>query len=334
MDSTNEKLIKLLQEGKQIPEEYHDYLFPVNHKEYELTYKGKIPKQKILSLAEEPQSIPLQTVKHFGSDNCDWNNLLIFGDNFQILKTFYENKDELIKNKVKGKVKLIYIDPPFATTDEFSNKDGAKAYSDKIKGAEFIEFMRERLILAKELLSEDGSIFVHLDWKMGHYIKVVLDEIFDKNNFRNEIIWTYTGPGSPGMRQFNRKHDTILWYTKSNNWTFNSEDIRIASNVHVGGFNNEMKKEDSNKYSELGKIPEDWWNIAVAARRKVDGAERAGYPTEKPQLLLERIIKATTNPCDLVLDFFAGSGTTGYVAEKLNRRWIMCDIGKLSIYTI
>ncbi len=334
MNSTNEKIIKLLQEGKQIPEEYHDYLFPVNHKEYELTYKGKISKQKILSLAEEPQSIPLQTVKHFGSDNYDWNNLLIFGDNFQILKTFYENKDELIKNKVKGKVKLIYIDPPFATTDEFANKDGAKAYSDKIKGAEFIEFIRERLILAKELLSEDGSIFVHLDWKMSHYIKVILDEIFDKNNFRNEIIWTYTGPGSPGMKQFNRKHDTILWYTKSNNWTFNSEDIRIASNVHVGGFNNEMKKEDSDKYSELGKIPEDWWNIAVAARRKVDGAERAGYPTEKPQALLERIIKATTNPGDLILDFFAGSGTTGYVAEKLNRRWIMCDIGKLSIYTI
>lgn len=334
MDKVIEKAIQLLQSGQQLPEEYHDYLFPVNHREYELTYKGKISKQKILSLSEEPQSIPLQKIKHFGANDNSWNNLLIFGDNFQILKTFYENKDEMIKDKVKGQVKLIYIDPPFATADEFLNKDGAKAYSDKVKGAEFIEFVRERLILAREILAEDGSIFVHLDWKMSHYIKVILDEIFDKNNFRNEIIWTYTGPGSPGMRQFNRKHDVILWYTKSQQWVFNSDDIRVASDVHVGGFNNEMKKEDSQKYTEQGKIPEDWWNFAVAARRKVDGSERTGYPTEKPQKLIERIIKATTNPGDLVLDFFAGSGTTGFVAEKLNRRWIMCDIGKLSIYTI
>lgn len=333
MDSRIEQVIALLQQGKHLPEEYIDILFPTQNKEYEIAYKGKKRKQEILSSANEPQSVPFQVQKQFGV-STDWNNMLIFGDNYQILKTMYENKDELIKDKVKGKVKLIYIDPPFATADEFSNKQGAKAYSDKVKGSEFIEFLRQRIILARELLSEDGSIFVHLDWKMSHYIKVVLDEVFGKNNFRNEIVWTYSGPGSPRMRQFNRKHDIILWYTKSQNWIFNGDDVRVKSKVNIGGFNNEMGKEATAKYEEKGKIPEDWWYFAVAARIKVDGVERTGYPTEKPKKLLERIIKATTNEGDLVMDFFAGGGTTGFVAENLNRRWIMCDIGKLSIYTI
>lgn len=333
MNNMIEQAIRILQEGKQLPEEYQDILFPVNHAEYELVYKGKKKKQTILSSANEPQSVPFQIQKQFG-DPTDWNNLLIFGDNYQILKTFYENKDELIKDKVKGMVKLIYIDPPFATSDEFANKSGAKAYSDKVKGAEFIEFLRQRLILAKEILAEDGSIFVHLDWKMSHYIKIVMDEVFGKNNLRNEIIWTYTGPGSPGMRQFNRKHDTILWYSKSSTWTFNAEKIRIKSEVHTGGFNNEMKKEESESYSEKGKIPEDWWYFGVASRTKVDGCNRTGYPTEKPRKLLERIIEVASNEGDIVMDFFAGSGTTGYVAELMNRKWIMCDIGKLSMYII
>lgn len=333
MNSTNEKIIKLLQEGRQLPEEFHDYLFPVNHKEYELTYKGKVSKQKILSLAEEPQSIPLQTVKHFGSDNSEWNNLLIFGDNFQILKTFYENKDELIKNKVKGKVKLIYIDPPFATTDEFANKDGAKAYSDKIKGAEFLEFIRERLILAKELLAEDGSIYVHLDSKMVHYVKVIMDEIFDKNNFVNEIIWQYF-MGGKGKKEFAKKHDTILLYAKNKGQhIFNQQiikryydfvpSLKDASALGTSG-------RDEIGYWGLVKCP-DVWPIKGVFNM---GKEYLAYPTQKPEELIERIITASTNENDLILDFFAGSGTTGYVAEKLNRRWIMCDIGKLSIYTI
>lgn len=323
MNSTNEKIIKLLQEGKPLPEEYQDYLFPVNHKEYELTYKGKISKQKILSLAEEPQSIPLQTVKHFGPDNSDWNNLLIFGDNFQILKTFYENKDELIKNKVKGKVKLIYIDPPFATTDEFANKDGAKAYSDKIKGAEFVEFIRERLILARELLAEDGSIMVHLDTKMSHYIKLIMDEVFDKGSFINEIIWGFQWGGHAKDR-FAEKHNTIYWYGKkgNKNHTFNADFVREPYLTSDTRWHNNDK----------GKIIRDLWDDIPTINTQAK--ERTGYPTQKPELLMQRIIQATTMPGDLVLDFFAGSGTTGYVAEKLNRRWIMCDIGKLSIYTI
>lgn len=187
-----EQLIDFLKQGKDIPAEYQEVLFPINHKEYELTYKGKMPKEQILAIGEEPQSVPFQVVKTFDEKTAEeWQNLLIFGDNFQILKTIFDNKDELIKDSAKGKVKLIYIDPPFATADEFANKDGAKAYSDKIKGAEFIEFLRQRLILAKEILASDGSIYVHLDAKMSHYIKIILDEVFGKNNFQNEIVWCY-----------------------------------------------------------------------------------------------------------------------------------------------
>lgn len=335
-EETRNELIRLLTSGNNIPDEYKEILFPTINKEYELSYFGKMKKEDILKDADGTFAVPLQKNKTFIGDSFDddWENMLIFGDNLQLLKTIYANEDLAIKNKIKGKVKLIYIDPPFATESEFASKKGAKAYSDKVKGADFIEFLRRRLIIAREILSEDGSIFVHLDWKMSHYIKIVLDEVFGKNNFRNEIIWTYTGPGSPGMKQFNRKHDVILWYSKTDNWIFNSDDIRIKSTVHVGGFNNEMDKNGSEKYSSIGKIPEDWWNIAVAARRKIDNIERTGYPTEKPIQLVERIIKAVTKPGDIVFDFFAGSGTTGFVAEKLGRKWIMCDIGKLSYYTI
>src|SRR5699024_4232553 len=116
----------------------------------------------------------------FESFEDDWKNMIVFGDNLQLLKTIYEDKDPLIKDKVKGKVKLIYIDPPFATQDEFQNKEGAKAYNDKKQGAEFLEFIRRRLVLAREILADDGSIYVHLDQKMGHYVQAIMDEVFGK----------------------------------------------------------------------------------------------------------------------------------------------------------
>lgn len=333
-----EFLIDCLKKGKEIPDVYKYAIFPTKQKEYELVYEGKMRKEDVIADTEEAKPVPLQVEKIFNNKNTisqkEWQNLLIFGDNLQILKTFYENKDILIKNKIKGKVKLIYIDPPFATKSEFQNRDDAKAYSDKKKGAEFVEYLRKRLIVAKEILADDGSIFVHLDWKKSHYIKLVLDEVFGENNFRNEIIWTYTGPGSPKMRQFNRKHDTIFWYTKTDNWIFNGDKVRMPSDVHQGGFNNEMDEDMSGNYSDKGKIPEDWWYMAVAARTRIDGVDRTGYPTEKPNKLIERIIKATTNEGDIIMDFFAGSGVVPFIAEKLGRKWIACDIGKLSIYTI
>ena len=186
----------LIESGEQIPEDYKYVLFPNLQEEYELTYAGKMRKEDILAGEDGTLPVPLQVERVFnGKDHPafedEWKNMIVFGDNLQFLKTINENKDPLIKDKVKGKVKLIYIDPPFATQDEFQNKDGAKAYSDKKKGAEFLEFIRRRLILAKEILSDDGAIYVHLDQKMGHYVKVILDEVFGKNNFRNEIIWCY-----------------------------------------------------------------------------------------------------------------------------------------------
>lgn len=340
-----DQIIGLLQQGKDIPAEYQDILFPIDHLEYELTYKGKKKRQAILSSANEPQSVPFQIQKQFGQPN-EWNNLLIFGDNFQILKTMYENKDELIKDKVKGKVKLIYIDPPFATADEFSNKQGAKAYSDKVKGAEFLEFLRQRLILSRELLADDGSIYVHLDSKMCHYVKVIMDEVFGKNNFQREIIWDISVLSGFKTLAPNwiRGHDTILYYSKSENRIFNKL-LQPHTEKYLAMFN--RTDADGRKYliahgtkrylddvEKKGKPFGDVWGDIMSFQQQPTSAEKVDYPTQKPTSLLERIIKASTNENDLVMDFFAGSGTTLVVAEKLNRRWIGCDIGKLAIYTI
>jgi DNA modification methylase len=338
-ESQKKYLIQLINQGQSLPEEFKYVLFPTEHMEYELNYAGKIRKEDLIANEDGVFPVPLQIEKFFNKDSMptsgdlEWINMVVFGDNLQFLKTVYENKDPLIKDKVKGRVKLIYIDPPFATEDEFMNKEGAKAYTDKKKGAEFIEFLRRRLLLAKEILADDGSIFIHLDQKMSHYIKVLMDEIFEKNNFRNEIAWCYTGPSQAGS-YFPRKHDNILFYSKTKNNYFESPRIEHKSGVHNTGklFGSteedlELKKELENK----GKKVEDWWvDIWSTDRYR---SELVGYPTQKPEALIKRIIEAATKPGDLVLDFFGGSGTTATTAEKLGRRWITCDIGKLSYFT-
>ena len=194
-------LIERLQKGENIPDDYKYKLFPAEQKEYELVYGGKMRKEDVLANEDGIFPVPLQIEKIFNGKRKTWDdgwrNIIAFGDNLQFLKTIYENKDPLIKDKVKGKVKLIYIDPPFATDENFSSTNsGSKAYSDKKKGSDFIEFLRRRLIIAKELLSDDGSIFLHLDQKKGHYVKVIMDEVFGEANLVNEIIWhfrTYQG---------------------------------------------------------------------------------------------------------------------------------------------
>ena len=176
----------------------------------------------ILSVGEEPQAIPFQIEKELScrkESEDNWKNLLIFGDNFQSLKTIYENKDPLIKDKVKGKVKLIYIDPPFATESDFNTKSGEKAYADKIKGSEFIEFIRVRLLLAREILATDGIICVHLDYRKKHYIKVIMDEVFGENNFKNEIAVSRVKKNIRErtlVKKLNEEFDTILMYSKTN----------------------------------------------------------------------------------------------------------------------
>lgn len=344
-DHEIDALIELLRERKELPLDYKYKLFPTRQKEYELSYAGKMRKEDLIANDDGVFPVPLQIEQDFEATKSNtpeqaWKNLLVFGDNLQFLKTIYKNEDPLIKDKVKGKVKLIYIDPPFATKEDFKNKEGAKAYTDKMKGSSFVEFLRRRLIMAKEILADDGSIFVHLDYKKSHYIKLVMDEVFGENNLINEIIWTYSGPGSPKMKQFNRKHDTIFWYSKSKKWTFNIDDIRVPykdeNQTPRKAFNtgDRWTEEDIKNMRERGKIPEDYWYMAIAARKRRDGVNRTGYPTEKPNQLLERIIKAASNEGDIVMDFFGGSGVTAFMAEVLGRKWITCDLGKLSFYTI
>jgi len=183
-----EEIIKKIQEDKPISDEFR-FLIPFEtEREYELTYAGKERKEDILA---DTLSVPFQPIKKFGeAKENEWQNMLIFGDNSQALKHLLKLKEQGKLRNPDGRngVKLIYIDPPFATEQEFRGAKDQKAYQDKIAGAEFLEFLRKRLIFLKELLTDDGSIYIHLDWRMGHYIKIILDEIFDKNNFVNEII--------------------------------------------------------------------------------------------------------------------------------------------------
>jgi adenine-specific DNA-methyltransferase len=191
----------------------------------------------------------------------------------------------------------------------------------------YLRWFADAAVLLYDLLASTGSIFVHLDWHVAAYVKVMLDEIFGATNFRNEVIWCYTGPGSPGMQQFNRKHDNILWFSKSDKWSFYPDAIRVPHNPKTeanfkAGLSGSGFVADTYDLAEGGKIPEDWWEMAIAGRYPVDGVKRVGYPTEKPWPLVERVIKATTKEDDLVLDCFSGSGLTATVSEALGRRWI------------
>ena len=262
-------------------------------------------------------------------------------------------------------VDLVYIDPPFASGADYAKKvyvrrnpkvaeaieraeeeldiDELKAFEEKMYGdvwdkEKYLNWMWENLTAIKSVMSETASIYVHLDYHIGHYVKILLDEVFGEDNLRNEIIWCYNGPGSPGMKQFNRKHDTIFWYSKSENYHFFDQNIRIAHNektrenfkkgLEGSGFTSENYDLD-----EKGKIPEDWWEFAITGRFPVDGVKRVDYATEKPWAILERIIKASSDKNMLVADFFGGSGVAAAVANKLGRRFIHCDIGINSIQT-
>jgi site-specific DNA-methyltransferase (adenine-specific)/adenine-specific DNA-methyltransferase len=374
LDEERDFLIDRLQKGESIPADFKYKLFPTLQKEYELVYAGKMRKEDILADEDGVTAMPLQVEKVFNGTRegfvDGWRNLMVFGDNLQFLKTLHANTDALIRDRVKGQVKLIYIDPPFATDSDFNNKTGQLAYSDKAKGSDFVEFLRRRLIVAKELLANDGTIYVHLDAKKGHTIKVLLDEIFNGFQFV-EIVWVCGLMGSGKF--FPKAHESIYCY-KSPNATFNppprlgySKRITNSLTKDENGWYYTRGKESSggstylktyickdptlNKQQAIEdanrKRPQTAWDVWIG---KDDLAEsfndypvgtyayieedNTGYPTQKPELLLKRIIEASTSSNDIVLDFFGGSGTTATVAEKLGRRWITCDIGKLSFYTM
>lgn len=284
---------------------------------------------------------PAQLKEKYGEMKDDWINKIFWGDNLQVMS-------HMLK-EYRGKIDLIYIDPPFDSKADYkmkvelkgktvlndNNSFEEKQYSDIWTNDEYLQFMYERLIILRELLSEKGSIFLHCDYHKASQLKLLMDEIFGVDQFRNEIIWCYYGPGSPGMKQFNRKHDNIFWYSKGKEWIFNSDKIREESTVHSGGFKGEMTASISDEYSNKGKIPEDWWEFAVAARFKIDSKLRTGYPTEKPYKLMERIIETASNPGDIVFDAFMGSGITQAMAMKMGRKFIGADInlGAIQITT-
>lgn len=318
-----EQINELLRNGQALPEEYKNLLFE-SKKEYELVYGGKEREEDIIA---ETMAVPLQPVKTLGKDgnNNGWVNKLIFGDNLQVLKTLYNDPE------VKGKVKLIYIDPPFATKQEFSGSKEQKAYQDKLVGAQFLEFLRKRLVLLREILADDGSIYVHLDWKKVHYVKTLMDEIFGEQNFIREIIWRigWVSGFKSVANNWIRNHETILFYAKdSGNFTFNKVYLPYPAGYERWGGRPKGK----------GLPIEDVWGVfekeGVTSLAVVSFAQQdTGYPTQKPEGLLARIINASSNEGDIVLDAFAGSGTSLAVAEKLKRRWIGIDSSKLAIYT-
>ena len=198
--------------------------------------------------------------------------------------------------------------------------------------------MSQRIVEMHRVLKDTGSLYLHCDPTASHYLKHVLDCVFGKNNFRNEILWCYTGPGSPGMRQFNRKSDHIFWYSKGTMWTFNKDTVRMPYKDKSQTFRKIFDtkggwtEEDVEELREKGKVPENWWtDIAIVARSK---HERTGYPTQKPLKLLKRIILASSNEGDIVLDPFCGCATTCVAAQQLGRKWIGIDIEKQAVQVL
>jgi site-specific DNA-methyltransferase (adenine-specific)/adenine-specific DNA-methyltransferase len=227
-DDDKKALIELIQAGKPLPPVWKSRLFDAGDEEFveatkvcQLTYRGKTPKQRVLG---DTPAAPLQEVRCFNADNRfpdGWRNLLIYGDNLLALKALYDDQRGPNQYKTRGRIRLVYIDPPFATKQDFM-KDREKAYRDKVVGAQFIEFLRRRLILLREVLADDGAIYVHLDTKKGHYIKLILDEVFGEENFRNEIIWRRSTSHSDAVK-YGQVHDSLYFYTKTNAYIWNPQ---------------------------------------------------------------------------------------------------------------
>ena len=418
-DNEIRDITRLLEEGKPLPEKYRFTLFG-DEREMELVWNGK--SQEVTNVV-----MPFQTIEHVDEPRAEvdttvqpelfdletgrqlkgWANKLIWGDNKFVLSSLKSGplRDEIEAN---GGIKLIYIDPPFdvgadfkmevEVGDQILSKEPTVleeiAYRDTWgKGADsFAQMIRERLVLMHSLLADDGSIFLHCDWRVSHIIKSIMNEVFFEENFVNEIMWKRRqGKTSPDTNRLENSVDHILFYRKSSNHLINfqftnhgSEDYiknsfthkdpdgrlyqLTALNApkprptlvyefmgykpHPNGWS--VSKQRLQEYYEAGKLvfPKNkegrvrrkqyldewkgyavdtlWDDINVIASQS---SERTGYPTQKPESLLERVIKLASNEGDIVADFFVGSGTTAAVAEKLNRKWLVSDIGKFSIHS-
>jgi len=308
-----------------------------------------LPFQVIESINEprvKQQRLGSQTPNNYPDD---WSNYLVWGDNKYVISS--------LMPQLGGEVDLIYIDPPFATGDDFSAKVqvGSEEFTKSPTAIEkhiykdtwgegyssYLQMMYERLVLMRDLLADDGSIFVHSSWHTGHFMKLLLDEIFGRQNFRNEIIWHYYNKLQGNVNYFPRNHDVIFWYSKSDDYSYETqyterdepvEQIKRVWDSDKGKLVN-AKNDDGNVIYETRteRTVDDVWRLSMI--QPADKTENRGYPTQKPEEILERIIGATTEEGDIVADFFCGSGTAGAVAERMGRRWIMSDVSKFGVHT-
>jgi DNA modification methylase len=319
-----------------------------------LHWKGKRP-------FSSTQFYPAQLKETYGSQQDNWINKIFWGDNLQVMS-------HLLK-EYRGKVDLIYIDPPFDSKADYKKKIKLKGrkvmndqnsfeekqYTDIWTNDEYLQFMYERLIMLRELLSEKGSIYLHCDWHKNHYLRCILDEVFGNENFRNEIIWGYPGREMHIEKKFNAKHDTILLFAKTDSVKINMKDVAIpydkANRIKTlrrkvyedengrewvwetrgQASGQEPYKRYIDEILEGGKALNDLWTDVQFLRG--NDPQRENYPTQKPEELLERIIKASSNTGDLIFDCFMGSGTTQAVAMKLGRRFIGADINLGAVET-
>ena len=409
-EQEQQEIIRFIEADKPLPDKYRFLLFE-DKREVELVWNGKtnevcnivLPFQTIEQVdeprAEKPSedNMQLALFDTRGRQRKGWTNKLIWGDNKLVLSSL-KNGPMREEIEEQGGLKLVYIDPPFDVGADFSmdieiggetlTKDPNIlediAYRDTWgKGADsFIAMIYERLVLMRDLLAEDGSIYVHCDWRAGGYIRLVLDEIFGKDHFQNEIIWQGAiGDTSSKNKKFIKSHETLFFYRKDGLlwndvfqeyseaskklYRFSDEnglyrmgpvdnpggggyvyDLGYGEKAPTGGYRMPFETalrwiENGELVIEKGKVPNRKLYISEGVRcrdvwvdiRATQGSEYLKYPTQKPEALLQRIIKASSNEGDLIADFFCGSGTTASVAEKLGRKWIATDLGKFAVHT-
>ncbi|WP_243113197.1 site-specific DNA-methyltransferase [Ruminococcus sp. Marseille-P6503] len=302
----------------------------------ELRWTGKRPYRST-------QYYPAQLRERYGEEQGNWINKIFWGDNLQVMS-------HLLK-EYRGQVDLIYIDPPFDSKADYKKKIEIKGigsaetdsttfeekqYGDIWTNDEYLQFMYERLIVLRELLADTGCIYLHCDWHKSHHLRMLMDEVFGVNKFVNEVIWHYSGAGTP-KGCWAKRHDNIFVYSKTSNYCFNADAVRTEyAATTIERFSHAINNVrnginfGSQSLNPLGKYPEDVLTVAIEAP---SANVRTGYPTQKPETLIEKIIKASSNPGDLVFDCFMGSGTTQAVAMKLGRRFIGADINLGAIQT-
>ncbi|MEI8148728.1 MAG: site-specific DNA-methyltransferase, partial [Actinomycetes bacterium] len=357
-EQEREEVIAAIRAGRTLPARYRASLFE-DALETELIWPGKItdvertvlPFQSIEHI-DEPRSGTDRQLDLFSIDSGSgrqsggWTNKLIWGDNKLVLSSLSNGplREEI---ESAGGLKLVYIDPPFDVGADFSlnveigevsvDKEASvveeRAYRDTWgRGLDsYAQMMYPRVQTIHDLMASDGTLFLHCDYRTSPINRLILDEIFGRENLLNEIIWHYTG-GGRSTSYFSRKHDTIFWYRKSEKHQFDVDAVRVPYKESSGFAKGGIVSAAGKKYMPHpdGTPVDDVWDIPIINPLS---HERVGYPTQKPETLLTRIIESATSPDDLIGDFFCGSGTTLAVAEKLGRKWIGSDLGRFAIHT-